>query len=598
MTMTWNCRSPALMEMPLFPPDITLKAPYPAAFSGKLDITAAQTGSFDLALTLHRLEGVAVPGDAPAVEELNLALDGRFGFSHPATLVDDDLQLGASSGAGAFTLNHDANRSADPWRATLTDLAFTGVSFARPGIAASMGQLSVSGVASQGQALTFSGPVNGDNLVLASDGAPLAPPLLSARGFSLDLSAASAPGAGAATVLRGPLELQGVNLPLAAATADAVMLEMNPVSLPGLEGSLRILTTGLAAELDGQVRTGMDLDLSGTLREGRYYEGRGDLVLGYQASLPFTFAADLETTTGSVTLSQAVLPVAGLGALARPLGLTLPKNLGFDTGQLVLNGELGYGSDGISGALDLAGENLGLSLGESSLEGLDFNTQIDLAEVLSGGGTLSLSLARLAAGLDLVSLSSDLAISSSDEFGARSLQAQLLGGLISIPAIGLKAGQLQDAMIQWDGFDLGRLLEFVDVNGLDGTGIVDARFPLVAEPDGPAVREGSFAARGPGRLRYSSGVPAGNIGLQALEDFEYDSLSGTLDYGSDGAYKISIDLLGRNPELYNGYPIRFRLNLGGSMPALFRSLFVTGDFDKAIIERLRSGEPQVEQDIP
>jgi hypothetical protein len=162
----------------------------------------------------------------------------------------------------------------------------------------------------------------------------------------------------------------------------------------------------------------------------------------------------------------------------------------------------------------------------------------------------------------------------------------------------LISGRVQDSELRWEGFDLARLLEFVDVNGLDGTGTVDARMPLVAEENGLAVRNGTFAARGPGRLRYNSGVPAGNIGLQALENFEYENLSGTLDYGSDGAYSIGVDLLGRNPDLYGGHPIRFRLQLGGAMPALFRSLFVTGDFDRAIIDRLRSGTPLLEEAEP
>ena len=109
-----------------------------------------------------------------------------------------------------------------------------------------------------------------------------------------------------------------------------------------------------------------------------------------------------------------------------------------------------------------------------------------------------------------------------------------------------------------------------------------------------ALNDIAVAARGPGQLSYSSGAPAANIGLQALENFNYQSLSGTLDYGSDGGYTIGVELLGANPDLYGGYPIRFKLNLGGAMPALFRSLFVTGDFDKAIIEQLRSDDLKVE----
>ena len=34
------------------------------------------------------------------------------------------------------------------------------------------------------------------------------------------------------------------------------------------------------------------------------------------------------------------------------------------------------------------------------------------------------------------------------------------------------------------------------------------------------------------------------------------------------------------------------------MPALFRSLFVTGNFEEAIIERLRTGDPLFESESP
>ncbi len=213
-----------------------------------------------------------------------------------------------------------------------------------------------------------------------------------------------------------------------------------------------------------------------------------------------------------------------------------------------------------------------------------------MADVISGRGPLALEIANLAAGLDLTTLNTSIEFAGAD-FGLLSFDARLLGGELRTPALKLAGGQLQGTLIEWTGFDLGQLLTFVDVAGLDGSGTLDATIPIVNDGSGPSVEAGRFAARGPGVLRYRSGVPATNIGLQALENFQYDSLEGQLDYASDGGYTIALDLLGRNPDLYGGHPVRFRLNLGGEMPALFRSLFITGDFEKAIIERLRAGEP-------
>jgi hypothetical protein len=340
----------------------------------------------------------------------------------------------------------------------------------------------------------------------------------------------------------------------------------------------------------------MDLDIEGALSQGRFLEGKGSLLLGFTGEIPFRYAADLDRPTLEATLDDARLDAGAMPAAARALALTLPENLRFGSGELVLDGRIAYADDRLAGALRVRGESLALGLGESRFEGLDFTTEVDVAEVISGRGPLALALANLAAGLDLTDLSTSIEFQGAD-LGLVSLDASLLGGRLRTPGLRLAGGQLQGTLIEWTGFDLGKLLSFVDVNGLSGSGTLDATFPIVNDGAGPAVEAGRFAARGPGVLRYTSGVPATNIGLQALENFQYDSLEGQLDYANNGAYTIALDLLGRNPDLYGGHPVRFRLNLGGEMPALFRSLFITGDFDKAIIERLRAGEPALPETL-
>ena len=79
-----------------------------------------------------------------------------------------------------------------------------------------------------------------------------------------------------------------------------------------------------------------------------------------------------------------------------------------------------------------------------------------------------------------------------------------------------------------------------------------------------------------------------NIGLQALENFQYEELSGTLNYQSDGTYLVTVRLEGKNPDLYGGHPVLFNLNINGSLPALFEAMFRTGSFEEAILEEINS----------
>ncbi len=77
--------------------------------------------------------------------------------------------------------------------------------------------------------------------------------------------------------------------------------------------------------------------------------------------------------------------------------------------------------------------------------------------------------------------------------------------------------------------------------------------------------------------------------MQALRNFHFLYLHATLHYGSDGAYRLQNTLEGNNPDFYGGYPIRFRLDINGSLPGLFRAALFSGDFNRHILEQLRSG---------
>ena len=137
--------------------------------------------------------------------------------------------------------------------------------------------------------------------------------------------------------------------------------------------------------------------------------------------------------------------------------------------------------------------------------------------------------------------------------------------------------------------DLNRLLTFADIDGLEGTGSLDILLPAGSDEQGVHIRNGTFSSTGPGRLVYSQeGMAASNVGMQALENFHYKELSGTVDYQSDGDYQITVRLDGKNPDLYGGHPIAFNLNINGSLPEFFEALFMTGSFEESILKQMRS----------
>ena len=61
-----------------------------------------------------------------------------------------------------------------------------------------------------------------------------------------------------------------------------------------------------------------------------------------------------------------------------------------------------------------------------------------------------------------------------------------------------------------------------------------------------------------------------NLLLQALENFRYEELRLTIDGRTDGEMDVGLHIAGANPDLYDGYPIEFNLNLEGALANVLR----------------------------
>ena len=60
--------------------------------------------------------------------------------------------------------------------------------------------------------------------------------------------------------------------------------------------------------------------------------------------------------------------------------------------------------------------------------------------------------------------------------------------------------------------------------------------------------------------------------LRALQNFLYDELSLAIDKPAETDLRLALVLLGRNPELLEGYPFRFNINLEGDTGQLVEAL--------------------------
>lgn len=150
-----------------------------------------------------------------------------------------------------------------------------------------------------------------------------------------------------------------------------------------------------------------------------------------------------------------------------------------------------------------------------------------------------------------------------------------------------------------DSLSLESVMKLLELESTQLTGEVAGPVRMLySQERGLEINKGDLHSVKAGVLRFTmnrdspAAAQYNNIALHALENFQYNELNASVLYRPDGEYRISARILGRNPEVLDGHPIALNPTIEGRLPALFRAFLITGDFNRAIIDRLRE-----EQDL-
>jgi len=374
-----------------------------------------------------------------------------------------------------------------------------------------------------------------------------------------------------------------------AISASEVDFEWNKLNPLAVSGEFRTHTRGLVFSLEDETYQGVDLDVDYAILPNGHIQGQGDLLFAGEIRTPIRFSGGLHSDDWLLDILPSHFSLRqAVRALETTLG-TIPGQIELGDGTIDIEGSLSGGM-AIQGNMNISGKALGFSLAESTVEGAGFSINGKLNETLAGKGWFSIEHIGLAAGLDLFQTRGTVGLMTLDIIELDDLQTEFFGGQLSAEHLRISPEGLNDTQFKMTDIDLGQVLEYIDVGGLKGTGKLEISLPVGSQGSSLYVRNGVFRANGPGILSYSeslSATPVENIGLSALENFHYSELNGSIDFQPDGSYQLMIHLAGSNPDLYDGYPIALNLNIDGMLPEAFEVLFLTGDFDQAILHRIR-----------
>lgn len=333
-------------------------------------------------------------------------------------------------------------------------------------------------------------------------------------------------------------------------------------------------------------------DLRARVRlDGDRVRSEGSVLLGGEEAVRFAGSQTLARACGQATLTaQHALATLGKRLQPRPPALA-PLDLAAGAADANLEVDWCDAKVVAKGALHLRDARIGWE--KAQAQGVQAALQLDSWQPLRGSIRLNATRGQLATGSELGNLDLDLALTE-DALQIRTLHLGLLGGAVHSAPITLPwppTGQPLPLAIEQ--IDLGQLLDVFNVSGLSGSGRLDGVLPLAYRDGALEVRDGHLNSAGGGTLKYAPAqVIADNPGLQALRNLRFQKLDMRLNYASNGAYRTESVLEGSNPDFYDGYPIRFSLNINGELPGLFRSALFSGDFNRHILEQLQSGKLQ------
>lgn len=373
-----------------------------------------------------------------------------------------------------------------------------------------------------------------------------------------------------------------------AASAAKVDVSWQELDILKLAGKLETRTQGFATEFDGEILTGFDFDIAYTLSGNTDVDGSGTLKVNAGPGLPIEFVGNLLAGQWNVKLPLSTIKLTQLGNLLRVANFELPAAVKLTNGFIDFEANVAI-AEQITATMTINGYELGGSMLESSARNASFSFNSAYGNTISVSGPAFIGSATLAGDIKVANVRADFSSDNLVTFGLKNLYGEVFDGQLKVESLQFSENSFEDTTLELKDIKLGRLLAYVDIDGLEGTGELDISLPAGSDQAGIFIKNGAFKSTGPGRLAYTKeGVTAGNIGLQALENFHYQVFSGTINYQSDGAYLIVIHLEGNNPDLYGGQSIVFNLNINGSLPEIFRALFVTGSWEEAILKQIKA----------
>ncbi|TQV89210.1 intermembrane phospholipid transport protein YdbH family protein [Aliikangiella coralliicola] len=379
-----------------------------------------------------------------------------------------------------------------------------------------------------------------------------------------------------------------------------------PQWMPSEDNQVSVALSGINQSLtNGKIKISMQ-DSFGEISDIPYQQASADLLLNIEEKVvagngeiklnesivsPFEVSLDRENGYLDVNLPKHDIDLELVNFLIQSLELSDLPEIAFESGELSHQGNFVQRENLlVDNRARLRGADI--QFGKNTIVDVNLDAQLKSLDPVAASSQITGEKIVFASDLEMTDFNTRLLLDNNNRLNIQKLGLRLLGGTLSGEQIVIEGGQILPSEIKVKKMSLTELVFFTKMDALFAEGDIDLNIPVKNDGDKIVVENATFKSLNKGIIRYSTGTPldeSSNIALKALENFHFTELSGDFGYDKNEQYHIKIHLLGNNPDLYDGYPVDFVLNISGNLPGLFKSLFLTGSFEEAILNSVKTG---------
>jgi len=312
--------------------------------------------------------------------------------------------------------------------------------------------------------------------------------------------------------------------------------------------------------------------------------------------------------SGTATFNLAELALSPTGSRLSSFIAPLPFAADLLDGTINMEGNISWKSVATadtwipSGQIRLQLDNLTGFVDELVFAGLTATSVWELREDQSVAtqAPFLLSIRELDPGIPLFNLQSSVSVdTASHQIHLLSPQAEVFGGtastasvFIELPVEDIPAVPSDVFIVNINEIDVAQVLSLSAYQQVGATGIISGSLPVRLKGLTPLIEGGQLSASPQGgSIRYDQGqIGSGNQNLdivyQALEHYQYDSLSAGVEFDELGELSLSLQMQGESPNVGQGQRINLNLNISDNIPALLQSLQAADNIAERLQELL------------